>query len=89
MKEVKEWVIHGFIDEIKEIIDLKLMDDKNSYWFRYRTLSWFRIRRIKGKFPENTITKVLMELGIEAKVWRKNLGAGLYTNWVIESKVIL
>lgn len=86
MKQVKEWTICGFTDEIKVIIDQKMMDDKHSYWFRYRTLSWFRIRRIKGISPENTIKKILLELGIEAKVWRKSLDADLYTNWVIESK---
>ena len=85
MKEVKEWVIRGFDNETTEKIDSKLMENEYSYWFKFRTLNWYRIRRIKGVSPINEIKRALTELQIEAKVWQNNNEKSLSSNWIIES----
>lgn len=72
MRVSKEWLIQGFKDEIKEKIGTKLMDDNYSYWFRYRSIPWYKIRRIKGESPKETIEKAIGELQIETIVWRKD-----------------
>ncbi|UCE12943.1 MAG: hypothetical protein JSV04_12215 [Candidatus Heimdallarchaeota archaeon] len=86
VRESKEWVITGFSDEIKNTIDTKLMEDDKSFWFRYRSIPWFRRRRIKGTTPIKTIEKALNELHIEAKIWRKVLSKQSSSYWVIEPK---
>ena len=71
MRITKEWVIQGFDDEIKNLIDTKLMDDEYSYWFRFRSIPWYKKRKIKGVTPKETIKKALSEIHVEASVWRK------------------
>ncbi|MFX0086467.1 MAG: hypothetical protein ACFFAU_12425 [Candidatus Hodarchaeota archaeon] len=86
MKETKEWSIQGFDEEIEIIIDEILMKEEISYWFRFRTISWYRIRRIKGLNPIKTIERALKEQNIEAKVWKKNQLKSSTSIWVIEPK---
>jgi hypothetical protein len=84
MKETKEWTILGFKEEIRVQIDSKLMDDEFSYWFRFRSLPWYRKRRLKGNSPKSTIEKALSELKINAVVWKKDKGKQISSYWVIE-----
>ncbi|MHA1940317.1 MAG: hypothetical protein ACXACP_14470 [Candidatus Hodarchaeales archaeon] len=86
MREEVEWQIEGFTEEIRGKIEAKLLEDQNSYWFRFRSISWFRKRRIKGKTPEVTLTEVIKELEIDAKITfiRKNNQSSSY--WLIEPK---
>jgi hypothetical protein len=86
MKESKEWSIQGFNEEIKARIDAILMNEEISYWFRFRTISWYRIRRIKGVNPIETIERALTERNIEAKVCRKDQWKSSTSTWVIEPK---
>ncbi len=85
-QEMKEWNITGFTDKIKESIELKLMEDRYSYWFRYRSIPWYRKRRIKGSSPEKLIKTALKELRLEANVRRGNKGAYISSYWLIEPK---
>ncbi|PWI46858.1 hypothetical protein CEE45_14570 [Candidatus Heimdallarchaeota archaeon B3_Heim] len=85
-QEMKEWKIKGFSEEIKEKLDSKLMEDRYSYWFRYRSIPWYRKRRIKGSYPEKLIKMALNELQLVAKVRRGNKGAYISSYWLIESK---
>ena len=84
MREAKEWVVLGFTGGIKEKINSKLMDDKYSYWFRFRTIPWYRRRKIKGSSPKETIEKALRELQINAKVWWKDDWKQISSYWIIE-----
>ncbi len=86
MKETKEWSIQGFDEEIQIKINEILMKEEISYWFRFRTISWYRIRRIKGSNPIETIERALREQNIEAKVWRKNQWKSSTSTWIIEPK---
>ncbi len=86
MQELKDWVIQGFKDEIKEKINIKLMDDEYSYWFRYRSIPWYRKRKITGISPKETIEKALSELQIEATVRRNEQLKQTSSYWVIEPK---
>jgi hypothetical protein len=84
MREAKEWVVQGFTEGITEKINSKLMDDKYSYWFRFRTIPWYRRRKIKGLSPKETIEKALSELQICAKVWWKDDWKQISSYWIIE-----
>jgi hypothetical protein len=86
MREQKEWIVQGFKDEAKEKIESKLMDDEYSYWFRYRSIPWYRKRRLKGNSPKETIEKALNGLQIEASVWKKDQWKQISSYWVIEPK---
>lgn len=86
MHESKEWGVLGFADEIKNQIDAKLMEDEYSFWFRYRSIPWFRKRRIKGSSTKETIEKTLKELHIEAIISRKKPSKESSSYWVIEPK---
>lgn len=86
MREQKEWIVQGFKDEAKEKIESKLMDDEYSYWFRYRSIPWYRKRRLKGNSPKETIEKALNELQIEASVWKNDQWKQISSYWVIEPK---
>ncbi len=84
MKEEKEWVIRGFSEEITKKINSKLMNDQFSYWFRYRSISWYRKRRIKGSSPINTILLALKELGIKGEVTKEKVDTHTSFYWIIE-----
>ncbi len=84
MRITKEWVIQGFDDEINNRIDTKLMDDEYSYWFRFRSIPWYKRRKIKGNYPKETIEKALSELQVEAAVWRNKQWKEIASYWVIE-----
>ncbi|MFX0181860.1 MAG: hypothetical protein ACFE95_02160 [Candidatus Hodarchaeota archaeon] len=86
MREQKEWIVQGFKDKVKEKIESKLMDDEYSYWFRYRSIPWYRKRRLKGNSPKETIENALKELQIEALVWKKDQWKQISSYWVIEPK---
>lgn len=84
MRETKDWKILGFNEETQVKIDSKLMDDEYSYWFRFRSLPWYRKRKLKGNLPKNTIEKALRELKINAVVRKKEKGKQISSYWVIE-----
>ena len=86
MRITKEWVIQGFDDEIKSLIDTKLMDDEYSYWFRFRSIPWYKRRKIKGMTPKETIEKALSEIQVEASVWRNTQWKEIASYWVIEPR---
>lgn len=83
MKEAKEWIIQGFSEKTKDKIDNQLMNDEFSYWFRFRTISWYRIRRIKGLSPKKTIEKALNKIKIDVKVYRNQQLKFNSSIWII------
>ena len=89
VREEKEWQIQGFSNEIRLKIDKKLFEEHLSYWFRFRSIPWYRKRRIKGKDPELTLISVFNELKINAKFTLKNKGDNLSSYWLIEPKEII
>ena len=84
-QEQKEWVIKGFTDDIKEKIDITLMGDRYSYWFRYRSIPWYRKRRIKGISPKELIEEALNELKVDGKVRREKKTTHISSYWLIEA----
>lgn len=86
MKEAKEWIIQGLNDKLKDEIDSHLMQDEFSYWFRFRTLTWYRIRRIKGFSPEKTLEKALNDLEIDIKFYKDKQGKSNSSIWIISPK---
>ncbi len=85
MREETEWVILGFSEEITMKISTTLMDDEYSYWFHYRSIPWYRIRRVKGIDPMKTLLTVLDRLQVVASVRRDLQKAHLFAQWIIES----
>ena len=85
MREETEWVIRGFSEEIAEKITRTLMDDEYSYWFHYRSIPWYRIRRIKGINPKKTLLMALDHLQVQAVVHIDLQKKNLFAHWIIES----
>lgn len=83
MKEAKEWKIQGFSDKIKDEIDTHLMKDEFSYWFRFRTISWYRIRRIRGLSPLKTIEIALKKIEINVEVSKDQQWKSNSSLWII------
>ena len=86
MKMIKQWEIVGFSSEISKKIDSILMNDNNSYWYHFRTIPWFNIRRIK--IENSSILKkiVLTELNIQIEIEiTKNTG-DIFSKWFIKPK---
>jgi hypothetical protein len=86
VREEKEWQIQGFSKEMKLKIDEKLFEEHLSYWFRFRSIPWYRKRRIKGKNPEQTLNSAFNELKIEVKITLMNRGDNMSSYWLIEPK---
>ncbi len=82
----KEWKIRGYSLENSKKIDEKLMNDQFSYWFRYRSIPWYRKRKIKGTSPRDTIFLVLDELELTGDVTREKKERHTSYHWLIESK---
>ena len=83
-QEEKEWKIRGYSDEITKKFDSKLMEDRFSYWFRYRSIPWYRKRRIRGTIPKKLIEEALKELHLEGNVWREKITNNVSWFWIIE-----
>lgn len=88
MKVAKEWIIQGFSDKMTEEIDSHLMSDEYSYWFRFRTISWYRIRRIKGFSPKKTIEKALNAIKIDIEVSKNQRWKSNSSLWIISPKKV-
>lgn len=84
MKEEKEWNIRGFDTKTACVIDKTILNDEFTYWFHYRSIPWYRIRRIKGIDPIKTIKIILDSLEIKATIRREHQYGKLFSIWVIE-----
>lgn len=68
---------------MKDEIDSHLMNDEYSYWFRFRTISWYQIRRIKGFSPKKTIEMALKKIEINAEVYKDQHRKSNSSIWII------
>ncbi|MHA1977480.1 MAG: hypothetical protein ACW98I_11305 [Candidatus Hodarchaeales archaeon] len=86
IQDEKEWKIKGYSDQIIKKLDMKLMEDQFSYWFRYRSIPWYRKRRIKGINPRELLKSVLKDLHLDGNIRRVKYTSHTSYYWVIESK---
>ena len=86
IQEDREWKILGFTDEMKNLVNLKLMEDCYSYWFRYRSIPWYKKRRIKGVDPKYLIEEALKTLQLEVNVRREKQNNYNSYYWLIEPR---
>ena len=70
---------------MKDEIDSHLMNDEYSYWFRFRTISWYQIRRIKGFSQKKTIEKALNEIKVKANIYKNQQWKSNSSVWIISS----
>ena len=86
MKKIKQWEFEGFNSEISERIEQLLMNDCNSYWFHFRSIPWYQIRRISVKNPVILKKIVLEELNFHIEVEiRKKIG-DIFSKWIIKAE---
>jgi len=84
LQEIKQWQFKGFSEDESEPIDNLLMQDTISYWFHFRSIPWFRIRRFRLENPEDTIKKVLSSLNLKANIIKVKERYQLFTSWIIQ-----
>jgi len=84
MQKVKQWKFKGFTNETREEIEKILMDDDNSYWFHFRSIPWFQIRRIAIENPFILKKTVLKELNIHIEVEISKKTGDLFSKWIIK-----
>jgi hypothetical protein len=86
MEIEKQWEFEGFAFDIEEKINQILMNDNNSYWFHFRSIPWYKIRRISIENPVILKKIVLEELNFHIEVEiRKKIGE-VFSKWVIKAE---
>ena len=85
MQEIKQWQFKGFSDDESRAIDVLLMQDTISYWFHFRSIPWFRIRRFRLQNPEDSIQKILSNLNLKANIFKVKEKYQLFTSWIIQN----
>ena len=84
MKIMKQWEIEGFSSEISKKIDSILMNDNNSYWYHFRTIPWFNIRRIAIENCSVLKKIVLTELNIQIEIVITKKTGDIFSKWIIK-----
>ena len=84
MQKVKQWKFKGFNNETCEEIEKILMNDEYSYWFHFRSISWYQIRRIAIENPFILKNIVLEELNIHIEVTISKKTGDLFSKWIIK-----
>jgi hypothetical protein len=84
MQKVKQWEFKGFNNETREEIDKILMNDDHSYWFHFRSIPWYQIRRIAIETPLIFKNIVLNELNIPIEVVISKKTGDLFSKWIIK-----
>ena len=86
MKKIMQWEFEGLSSTISEGLNQILMDDNNSYWFHFRSIPWYQIRRISVKNPLVLKKIVLEELNFHIEVEiRKKIG-DIFSKWIIKAE---
>jgi len=84
MQKVKQWEFEGFNRMNTEKLDNLLMSDKISYWFHFRTIPWYQIRRISIETPSILKKLVLEELNIHIDVEITKKTGNAFSKWIIK-----
>ncbi len=83
MQIVKQWEFEGFNSETEEKIEQLLMNDSNSYWFHFRSIPWYQIRRISIDNPFVLKNIVLEEFNIHIEVEFCKKPGDIFSKWII------
>ena len=84
METEKQWDCEGFSSATSQKLEELLMNDKTSYWFHYRSIPWYKIRRIKIENPSVLKKIVLEELNIYIEVVVTKKTGHLFSKWIIK-----
>ena len=83
---IQQWEFEGLSSTISEKLDQILMNDNNSYWFHFRSIPWYQIRRISIQNPVILKKIVLEELNIHIEVEICKKIGDIFSKWIIKAE---